>query len=815
MTMTSKDTAMTPVLDEVELRDVDAWWRAANYLSVGQIYLLDNPLLERSLEPEDVKPRLLGHWGTTPGLNLVYVHLNRLIRSRDVNAIFLAGPGHGGPAAVSNAWFEGTYTEYFPRITCDRAGMRALFRQFSFPGGIPSHVAPETPGSIHEGGELGYVLSHAYGAAMDNPDLVVAAVIGDGEFETGPLAASWHGNKFLDPVSDGAVLPILHLNGYKIANPTVPARVHRAELVKMLEGFGHEVLTVEGDDPADVHQQMAAAVDLAHDRIAETWRAAREDGDVERRPGPMILLVTPKGWTGPKVVDGLPVEGTWRAHQVPLAGTRDNAEHRAQLVEWMRSYRAEELFDDDGMPRPELRALAPEGTARMSANPHANGGLLTKPLVLPDFRTKAVEVSEPGASIHEPTKVLGEYLIDVVRDNPTNFRIFGPDETASNRLNPVYAVTDKVFAGEIIDTDEHLGRSGRVVEILSEHTCQGWLEGYTLTGRHGLFSCYEAFIHLVDSMFNQHAKWLKTTRTIPWRPRVPSLNYLLSSHVWRQDHNGFSHQDPGFIDHVVNKSAEVVRVYLPPDANTLLSTMQHCLETQHYVNVVVAGKQPSFDWLTGDQADLHCARGAGIWEWASNDEGRPEVVIACAGDVPTLEALAATKIVRERLPDLRVRFVNVVDLMRLQDETEHPHGMSHRDYNSLFGTDVPVIFAYHGYPWLIHRLTYRRTNNNHLHVRGYKEEGTTTTPFDMVMMNDMDRYHLVIDVIDRVPGLGLRAASLRQEMVDTRRRARQWTRDHGDDLPEVRDWEWTSAGTTPERGNSPSVTAAAATSADF
>ncbi len=803
----------SPTLDDDLLRRIDAWWRAANYLAVGQIYLLDNPLLERSLRAEDVKPRLLGHWGTSPGLNLVYAHLNRLICERDVNAIYLAGPGHGGPAMVANTYLEGTYSEVYPRVTPDRDGMKELFRQFSFPGGIPSHVAPETPGSIHEGGELGYVLSHAYGAAMDNPDLVVAAVVGDGEFETGPLAASWHANKFVDPVHDGAVLPILHLNGYKIANPTIPARIPRHELESLLRGYGHEVLTVEGNDPDDVHQQMAAALDRAHDSITEIWRAAREDGDVERRPWPMILMVTPKGWTGPKVVDGVPVEGTWRAHQVPLAQTRENDAHRAQLEEWLRSYRPEELFED-GVLRADLRSLAPAGERRMSANPHTNGGLLTQPLRLPDFRTRAVEVSEPGASIHEPTRVLGEYLIDVVRDNPTTFRIFGPDETASNRLDPVYAVTDKVYAGEIIDTDEHLAHSGRVVEILSEHTCQGWAEGYTLTGRHALFSCYEAFIHLVDSMFNQHAKWLKTTRDISWRARVPSLNYLLSSHVWRQDHNGFSHQDPGFIDHVVNKRAEIVRVYLPPDANTLLSTMQHCLESRQYVNVVVCGKQPSFDWLDADAADLHCARGAGIWEFASNDEGLPDVVLGCAGDVPTLETLAAVSILRRHLPDLRIRVVNVVDLMRLQDEHEHPHGMSHREYDSLFGTDTPVIFAYHGYPWLIHRLAYRRANNEHLHVRGYKEEGTTTTPFDMVMMNDMDRYHLVMDVIDRTPGLGSRAASLRQEMVDTRRRARLWTREHGDDLPEVRDWRWTEAGEEPEAGNSPSVTAAT-TSADF
>jgi xylulose-5-phosphate/fructose-6-phosphate phosphoketolase len=800
------------VLDDAELQAVHRWWRAANYLSVGQIYLLDNPLLERPLEATDIKPRLLGHWGTTPGLNLVYTHLNRLVRQRDVNAIFLAGPGHGGPAAVANAWMEGTYSELYPSIGTDRDGIRALFRQFSFPGGIPSHVAPETPGSIHEGGELGYVLSHAYGAAMDNPDLVVAAVVGDGEFETGPLAASWHANKFVDPVHDGAVLPILHLNGYKIANPTVPARIPREELESLLRGYGHEVITVEGDDPAQVHQQMAAAMDRAHDTITRIWADARERGDVARRPWPMILLVTPKGWTGPREVDGVRVEGTWRSHQVPLSGTREKDDHRAQLETWLRSYEPEGLFGEDGTLLPEVRELAPAGTRRMSANPHANGGLLTVPLRLPDFREHAVEVDEPGGSIHEPTRVLGQYLVDVVRDNPTNFRLFGPDETASNRLDAVYAVTDKVFAGEVLDSDENIAPSGRVLEILSEHTCQGWLEGYTLTGRHGLFSCYEAFIHIVDSMVNQHAKWLKTTREIGWRPPVPSLNYLLSSHVWRQDHNGFSHQDPGFIDHVVNKRAEVVRVYLPPDANTLLSTMRHCLASRHYVNVVVSGKQPSFDWLTADEADLHCARGIGIWDFASNDEGDPDVVLASAGDVPTLEALAAVSILREHLPELRIRFVNVVDLMRLQDATEHPHGLSHPDFENLFTRDKPVIMAYHGYPWLIHRLTYRRVNNAHLHVRGFKEEGTTTTPFDMVMMNDMDRFHLVMDVIDRTPGLRSRAASLRQLMVDTRRRARQWTRDNGDDLPEVQDWRWSSEA-APGEGFSPS-TSAAATSAD-
>ncbi|UNX56653.1 phosphoketolase family protein (plasmid) [Georgenia sp. TF02-10] len=801
-------------LDDAEVGRLDLWFRAANYLSVGQIYLLDNPLLERELEPDDIKPRLLGHWGTTPGLNLVYTHLNRLVRERDVDAIFLAGPGHGGPAAVANAWLEGTYSEVYPAVSYDREGMRRLFRQFSFPGGVPSHVAPETPGSIHEGGELGYVLSHAYGAAFDNPDLLVAAVVGDGEFETGPLAASWHSNKFVDPARDGAVLPILHLNGYKIANPTVPARIPREELLSLLRGYGHEVLTVEGDDPADVHRQLAAAMDAAHDRIREIQDAARAGGSAEWRPWPMILLVTPKGWTGPRTVDGKQVEGTWRAHQVPLAGTRDNDEHRAQLQQWLESYRPRELFDDDGRPVAALRELAPAGDRRMSANPHANGGLLVRPLRMGDWRDHAVDVEGPGEGTHEATRVLGRFLVDVVRDNPDNFRIFGPDETASNRLDAVYEVTDKVFAGEIRDVDEHLGRHGRVVEILSEHTCQGWAEGYNLTGRHALFSCYEAFIHIVDSMVNQHAKWLKVTRGLDWRPRVPSLNYLLSSHVWRQDHNGFSHQDPGFIDHVVNKKAEIVRVYLPPDTNTLLSTMHHCLASEHYINVVVAGKQPSFDWLDVDAADRHCARGLGIWDWASNDDGGdPDVVIACAGDIPTLEALAATSILRERLPELKVRFVNVVDLMRLQDDTEHPHGLAHREFDALFTTDKPVIFAYHGYPWLIHRLTYRRTNHVNIHVRGYKEEGTTTTPFDMVMLNDLDRFHLVMDVVDRVPGLGQRAALLRQEMVDVRYAARQHTRTHGDDHPLVTGWTWN--GSTGDRVRANAANVGSDTSADF
>lgn len=775
---------------EDRLRELDAWWRAANYVSVGQIYLLDNPLLRRPLVREDVKPRLLGHWGTTPGLNLVWTHLNRLIRERDVDAIVLAGPGHGGPAAVANAWLEGTYSEIYPEVGRDEQGLQRLFRQFSFPGGVPSHVAPETPGSIHEGGELGYVLSHAYGAVLDNPDLVAVAVVGDGEFETGPLAASWHSNKFLDPRADGAVLPVLHLNGYKIANPTIPARIPREELEALLRGYGHEVLTVEGDDPMEVHRQMWAAMDAAHDRIREIQRLAREDGDVVRRPWPMILMVTPKGWTGPAVVDGTQVEGTWRAHQVPLTGTREDDGHRGQLEQWMRSYRPEELFGGDGRLVPEVAALAPVGARRTSANPHANGGVLRRPLDLPPFAVAAVEVGAPGASVSEPTRVLGAYLAEVVRHNADNFRVFGPDETASNRLDGVYEVTDKVFAGEILASDEHLAPAGRVMEILSEHTCQGWLEGYLLTGRHGLFSCYEAFIHLVDSMLNQHAKWLKTTRTIEWRPPIASLNYLLTSHVWRQDHNGFSHQDPGFIDHVVNKKATVVRVYLPPDTNTLLSTMRHCLASTHYVNVVVAGKQPTFDWLDAEQADLHCARGLGIWDWASSGGPEPDVVLAAAGDVPTLEALAAAAILREHLPELAVRFVNVVDLMRLQDEHEHPHGLSSAAFDAVFTTDKPVVFAYHGYPWLIHRLTYRRTNHDNIHVRGYLEEGTTTTPFDMVMMNDLDRYHLVMDVIDRVPGLGQRAAGLRQVMEDTRRRARAWTRDHGEDLPEVRDWRW-------------------------
>jgi xylulose-5-phosphate/fructose-6-phosphate phosphoketolase len=790
--MTTKAARPTAGLGKRELERIDAYWRAANYLSVGQIYLLDNPLLREPLRPEHIKPRLLGHFGTVPGLNLVYAHLNRVIRERDVEALYITGPGHGGPGIVANAYLEGTYSEVYPSITRDENGLRALFRQFSFPGGIPSHVAPETPGSIHEGGELGYALSHAYGAAMDNPNLLVACVIGDGEAETGALAASWHANKFVDPRRDGAVLPILHLNGYKIANPTVLARIPDDELRKMLEGFGHAVHVVSGDDPAKVHRQMAATLDRVLDEIVDIQSTARRSKKPLVRPRwPMIVLRTPKGWTGPEQVDGKPVEDTWRSHQVPMADVRDNPKHLKVLESWLRSYRPDDLFDDSGALRPELFELAPHGDRRMSASPHANGGLLLTGLVLPDFRRYAVKVDRPGATSAEATRVLGELLRDVIRDNPSSFRLFGPDETASNRLQAVLEATDKTWSAEMLPVDEHLAPDGRVMEILSEHTCQGWLEGYLLTGRHGLFSCYEAFIHIIDSMFNQHAKWLKTTREIPWRRPIASLNYLLSSHVWRQDHNGFSHQDPGFIDHVVNKKADVIRVYLPPDANTLLSVADHCLRSRNYVNVIVAGKQSSPQWLSIEEAILHCTRGIGIWQWASNDdEGEPDVVLACAGDVPTLETLAAASILREELPELKVRVVNVVDLMRLVDEKEHPHGMSHGEFDALFTTDKPIVFAYHGYPWLIHRLTYRRTNHDNLHVRGYKEEGTTTTPFDMVMLNDLDRYHLVIDVIDRVPGLAARAGHVRQRMQDRRLEARAYTREHGEDDPEISGWTW-------------------------
>jgi len=791
MTQTSTDVTAAGPLSDHDLALIDAYWRAANYLSVGQIYLLDNPLLRQRLRPEHVKSRLLGHWGTTPGLNFIYAHMNRVIRNWDLNAIYVIGPGHGGPAAVANAYLEGTYSEVYPHITEDEDGMRALFRQFSFPGGIPSHVAPETPGSIHEGGELGYALSHAYGAAFDNPDLLVACIIGDGEAETGPLATGWHSNKFLDPVTDGAVLPILHLNGYKIANPTVLARIPEEELTSLLEGYGHKVHWVSGDDPTKMHQLMAETLDTVIAEITSIQKHARETGDATRPAWPMIVFKSLKGWTGPKFVDGLPTEGTWRSHQVPLAEVKTNPDHLAMLETWLKSYHPDQLFDENGTLVPELKGLPPKSYRRMSANPHANGGLLLQDLVLPDFRNYAVEVARPGTTFAEATKVLGSYLRDVTRNNAKRFRIFGPDETSSNRLQNVFEVTNSQWEGETLPTDDHLAPEGRVMEMLSEHQCQGWLEGYLLTGRHGIFNCYEAFIHIIDSMFNQHAKWLKVTREIPWRRPVASLNYLLSSLVWRQDHNGFSHQDPGFIDHVVNKKAEIIRVYLPPDANCLLSVADHCLRSRHYVNVIVAGKQPQLNYLSMNDAILHCTRGIGIWEWASNDEGEPDVVMACCGDVPTLEVLAAVAILRTELPTLRVRVVNVVDLMRLQPDTEHPHGLSDREFDILFTTDKPVIFGYHGYPWLIHRLTYRRTNHANLHVRGYKEEGTTTTPFDMVMLNDLDRFHLVMDVIDRVPGLQSRAAALRQRMVDERVRCRAFTRVGGEDPPDISNWTWT------------------------
>jgi xylulose-5-phosphate/fructose-6-phosphate phosphoketolase len=778
---------------------IDAYWRAANYLSIGQIYLLDNPLLREPLRPEHVKPRLLGHWGTTPGLNLLYAHMNRVIKERDLDALYVTGPGHGGPGLVANAYLEGTYSEVYSSIGQDEDGLRALFRQFSFPGGIPSHVAPETPGSIHEGGELGYALVHAYGAAFDNPDLVVLCVVGDGEAETGPLAASWHSNKFLNPVTDGAVLPVLHLNGYKIANPTVLARIPDDELASLMRGYGYEPRFVAGDDPADVHQQLAATLDDVLDTIAAIQRDARQttgplDGTAaepaSRPTWPMIVLRTPKGWTGPKEVDGLPVEGTWRAHQVPLMETRTNAKHREQLEQWMRSYRPEELFDATGRLIPRLQELAPYGHRRMSASLHANGGRLLRDLAIPDFRDYAVPVPQPATESNEATRVLGGFLRDVITRNPDRFRLMGPDETVSNRLTAVFEGTDRAWDAITVPGDDHLAPDGRVMEVLSEHLCQGWLEGYLLTGRHGLFNCYEAFIHIVDSMFNQHAKWLKTTRHIPWRAPIASLNYLLSSHVWRQDQNGFSHQDPGFIDHVINKKAEVVRVYLPPDTNTLLSVADHCLRSRNYVNVIVAGKQPALNYLSMDQAIAHCTRGLGIWPWASSTDGEPDVVLACAGDIPTLEILAAADLLRTHLPELKVRVINVVDIMRLEPDTEHPHGLSDREFDALFTPDKPVIFAYHGYPWLIHRLTYRRTNHHNLHVRGYKEEGTTTTPFDMVMLNDLDRFHLVMDVIDRVPSIGTRAATLRQQMSDARIAARAYTREYGEDDPAIAGWTW-------------------------
>jgi xylulose-5-phosphate/fructose-6-phosphate phosphoketolase len=797
----SAATASRRALSGDELRLLDAWWRAANYLSVGQIYLMDNPLLRVPLEPAHVKPRLLGHWGTTPGLNFIYAHMNRAIRARDLEAIFVTGPGHGGPALVANVYLEGTYSDVYPHIAQDEDGLRRLFRQFSFPGGIPSHVAPETPGSIHEGGELGYALMHAHGAVLDNPDLVALCVVGDGEAETGPLAASWHSNKFLDPARDGAVLPILHLNGYKIAAPTVLARIPQRELRALLEGYGYDPHFVEGAEPEQMHELMAATLADVLEEIAVIQHRARGEGLGGRPRWPMLVLRSPKGWTGPVEVDGVAVEGTFRSHQVPLSSPRTNPEHLALLERWMRSYGPQELFDERGALRTEIAALAPEGTRRMSANPHANGGLLLRDLELPDFRRYAVSVPTPATSSSEATRVAGALLRDVMRLNDDRFRVMGPDETASNRLGALFEVTDRSWDAERREGDEHLAVDGRVMEALSEHLCQGWLEGYLLTGRHGLFNCYEAFIHIVDSMFNQHAKWLKVSSSLPWRRPIASLNYLLTSHVWRQDHNGFSHQDPGFIDHVVNKKASIVRVYLPPDTNCLLSVVDHCLRSRNYVNVIVAGKQPALTYLDIDDAIAHCTRGIGLWEWASNDTGaEPDVVLACAGDVPTLETLAAASIVREELPDLRVRVVNIVDLMRLQPPSEHPHGLPDAEFDELFTTSKPVIFAYHGYPLLIHRLTYRRTNHVNIHVRGYLEEGTTTTPFDMVMLNDLDRYHLVMDVIDRVPGLAERAAHVRQRMVDERLRKRAHTREHGEDSPEVAGWTWPRAtvpGATP------------------
>jgi xylulose-5-phosphate/fructose-6-phosphate phosphoketolase len=785
---------------------MNAYWRAANYLSVGQIYLLDNPLLDEPLALEHIKPRLLGHWGTTPGLNFIHVHLNRLINAHDLNMIYICGPGHGGPAMVANAWLEGTYSEHYPGISLDKDGMRALFKQFSFPGGVPSHVAPETPGSIHEGGELGYALSHAYGAVFDNPDLIACCVVGDGEAETGPLAASWHSNKFLNPARDGAVLPILHLNGYKIANPTILSRIGESELVKFFEGCGYRPYLVEGCDPDVVHPRMAQALDRCVAEIQAIQQSARSGQTTTRPDWPMIILRTPKGWTGPASVDGKKTEDFWRSHQVPLANLAGNPAHVEVLEQWLRSYRPEELFDAHGAPKPELLELAPRGQRRISANPHANGGLLLRDLRLPDFRDYDVEVPSPGAVDAEATRVMGKFLRDVMKNNldQRNFRIFGPDETASNRWDAVFEATPRVWMEKILPEDTDLSRDGRVMEILSEHTCQGWLEGYLLTGRHGFFSCYEAFIHIVDSMFNQHAKWLKTCNRIPWRRPIASLNYLLTSHVWRQDHNGFSHQDPGFIDHVVNKKAEVVRVYFPPDANTLLSVTDHVLRSRNYVNVVVAGKQPSPQWLTMDQAIKHCHAGVGVWEWASNDFGEePDVVMACAGDVPTLETLAAVDILRSKIPDLKIRVVNVVNLMKLQPPSEHPHGLSDKDFDQVFTTDKPIVFAYHGCPWLIHRLAYRRTNHPNLHVRGYKEEGTTSTPFDMVVMNDVDRFHLAIDVIDRVPRLKERAVYLKQFFRSKLIDHKQYIQMHGEDMPEIRDWRWpgeATVGNKPEAG---------------
>jgi xylulose-5-phosphate/fructose-6-phosphate phosphoketolase len=775
------------------LSRMDAYWRAANYLSVGQIYLLDNPLLRRPLAIEHIKPRLLGHWGTTPGQNFIYVHLNRVIKERDLDMIYISGPGHGGPALVANTYLEGTYSEVYPAVTRDEAGLKMLFRQFSFPGGIPSHVAPETPGSIHEGGELGYSLSHAFGAVLDNPALICACVVGDGEAETGPLATAWHSNKFLSPVSDGVVLPILHLNGYKIANPTVLARITREELDQLLRGYGWTPHMVEGDDPATMHALMASTLDRAIDEILHIQEAARQGGRQTRPRWPMIVLTTPKGWTGPKVVDGKRIEGTFRAHQVPLSNPQSNPAHREMLEAWMKSYRPEELFDERGALRPELSDLAPGGRRRMGANPHANGGLLLRDLVLPDFRDYAVAVSTPGAADAEDTRVVGRFLRDVLAANEAarNFRIVGPDETVSNRLDAIFAATNRQWDAAMVPDDEWLAPQGRVMEVLSEHQCQGWLEGYLLTGRHGLFNTYEAFTHIVDSMFNQHAKWLKVTRELPWRRPIASLNYLLASHVWRQDHNGFTHQDPGFIDHAVNKKAAVVRVYLPPDGNCLLSVMDHCLRSRHYVNIVVAGKHAAPQWLDMDHAVRHCAAGIGMWQWASNDEGsEPDLVMAAAGDVPTLEVLAAVSILRRDLPALKIRMINVVDLMKLQPPSEHPHGLSDLDFDQLFTRDKPIIFAYHGYPWLIHRLTYRRRNHANLHVRGYKEEGTITTPFDMAVLNDLDRFHLASDAIDRLPQLGAGVAYLKQRLAERLTEHQLYIRRYGEDMPSIREWRW-------------------------
>ena len=782
------------------LRKMNAYWRAANYLSVGQIYLFDNPLLKKPLTLEHIKPRLMGHWGTTPGLNFIYVHLNRIIQKFDLNMINITGPGHGAPGIIANTYLEGTYSELYSNISQDEQGMKKLFTQFSFPGGIPSHVAPETPGSINEGGELGYSLVHAYGAAFDNPDLLVVCVVGDGEAETGPLATSWHSNKFLNPVHDGAVLPILHLNGYKISGPTVLARIPHQELESLFRGYGYTPYFVEGDDPQEMHQLMAATLDTVIAKIKRIQHDTRTKGFTVRPTWPMIVLRSPKGWTGPKVVDGKPVEGTFRAHQVPVEKFATKPENLKILEAWLKSYQPEELFDKNGRLIPELAELAPQGVRRLGANPHANGGLLLRELKIPDFRDYAIKVSKPGAVVAEGTRIQGQFIRDVLKFNADarNFRVFSPDETASNRWNAVFEVTDRCSTAEIIPIDEHVSPDGRVMEMLSEHQCEGWLEGYLLTGRHGFFSCYEAFIHIVDSMFNQHAKWLEVTKHIPWRRPIASLNYLLSSHVWRQDHNGFSHQDPGFIDHVMNKKADIIRVYLPPDANTLLSVTDHCLRSRNYVNVIVAGKQPELQWLDMDAAIKHCTAGLGIWEWASNDQGGdPDVVMACCGDVPTLETLAAVEILRQQFPDLKVRVINVVDLMTLQPQSEHPHGLSDKDFDVLFTKDKPIIFAYHGYPLLIHRLTYRRTNHDNMHVRGFKEEGTTTTPFDMVVLNELDRFHLVGDVIDRVPSLGSRAAYAKQYLRDKLLDHKAYIHKHGEDMPEIRNWKWSLTKVTP------------------